>query len=140
MHFSRFPVQVHLSKHYEFRNSGASYDGIPVMASNMDTVGTFEMAKELGKVHLSCDCSKIFILLTSWLIGVWFYEIKCFLHLQSKTGLGVFVFQSSLFTAMHKHYTVEAWKDFANNNRDILQVFIICALLTILNFTTQFRY
>ena len=48
----------------------------------------------------------------------------------------MFVFQSSLFTAMHKHYTVEAWKDFANNNRDILQVFIICALLTILNFTT----
>ena len=54
------------------------------MASNMDTVGTFEMAKELGKVRLSCDCSKSFILLTSWLIGVWFYEIKCFLALVVK--------------------------------------------------------
>jgi len=33
-----------------FRNSGRTYDGIPVMASNMDTIGTFEMAKKLAKV------------------------------------------------------------------------------------------
>ena len=35
---------------YHFRNSKQEYNGIPVMASNMDTVGTFEMAKVLGKV------------------------------------------------------------------------------------------
>jgi len=33
-----------------FRNSGQTYDGIPIMASNMDTIGTFEMAKMLSKV------------------------------------------------------------------------------------------
>lgn len=33
-----------------FRNSGQTYRGVPVMASNMDTVGTFEMATELSKV------------------------------------------------------------------------------------------
>lgn len=35
-----------------FRNSKRTYKGIPVMASNMDTVGTFEMAKALAKVHV----------------------------------------------------------------------------------------
>ncbi|XP_035669747.1 GMP reductase 1-like, partial [Branchiostoma floridae] len=33
----------------KFRNSGQSYSGIPVIAANMDTVGTFEMAKALSK-------------------------------------------------------------------------------------------
>ncbi|ERL92708.1 hypothetical protein D910_10019 [Dendroctonus ponderosae] len=32
-----------------YRNSKQDYNGIPVMASNMDTVGTFEMAKALSK-------------------------------------------------------------------------------------------
>ena len=28
-----------------FRNSGLKYRGVPVMASNMDTTGTFDMAR-----------------------------------------------------------------------------------------------
>jgi len=44
--------QVDLSRSFIFRNSGRTYDGIPVMASNMDTIGTFEMAKKLSKVWL----------------------------------------------------------------------------------------
>ena len=47
----RFTVfQVDLERSYYFRNSKRTYTGIPVMASNMDTVGTFEMAKTLSKV------------------------------------------------------------------------------------------
>ena len=42
--------QVDLTRSFLFRNSGQSYTGIPIMAANMDTVGTFEMAKTLGKV------------------------------------------------------------------------------------------
>ena len=44
---------------YTFRNSGQTYIGIPIMAANMDTVGTFEMAKILHKVSLreSCNCT-----------------------------------------------------------------------------------
>ena len=34
-----------------FRNSKQRYYGIPVVASNMDTVGTFESALELAKVR-----------------------------------------------------------------------------------------
>lgn len=33
-----------------FRNSKQTYTGIPLIASNMDTVGTFEMAIAIGKV------------------------------------------------------------------------------------------
>ena len=32
-------------------NSGHSYNGIPIMGANMDTVGTFEMAKAMAKVR-----------------------------------------------------------------------------------------
>ncbi|XP_014675832.1 PREDICTED: GMP reductase 2-like [Priapulus caudatus] len=68
--------EVDLSRPYIFRNSNVTYEGIPVIASNMDTVGTFEMAKVLAKN----DC----------------------------------------FTTIHKHYSIEEWKEFALNNKDLL--------------------
>lgn len=37
---------------FEFRNSKRIFNGIPIIASNMDTVGTFEMAVELAKNRL----------------------------------------------------------------------------------------
>ena len=43
-------LQVNLKRQFLFRNSKKSYDGIPVIASNMDTVGTFEMARALEQV------------------------------------------------------------------------------------------
>ncbi|ESO82788.1 hypothetical protein LOTGIDRAFT_184590 [Lottia gigantea] len=67
---------VDLTRSFLFRNSGQSYTGIPVMAANMDTVGTFEMAKVLSK-HL-------------------------------------------MFTAIHKHYSVDEWKEFAAQNKAAL--------------------
>jgi len=42
--------QVNLIREFQFRNSGQTYSGIPVMVANMDTTGTFEMAKAMGKV------------------------------------------------------------------------------------------
>lgn len=45
-----FCLQVDLYREITFRNSKRTYKGIPVIASNMDTVGTFEMAKALAKV------------------------------------------------------------------------------------------
>lgn len=46
-----FPLlQVDLCRSFMFRNSGQTYDGVPVMAANMDTVGTFEMAKSFARV------------------------------------------------------------------------------------------
>ena len=34
-----------------FKNSKKTYKGIPVIAANMDTVGTFEMGVTFAKVH-----------------------------------------------------------------------------------------
>ncbi|GJQ66159.1 hypothetical protein Trydic_g4221 [Trypoxylus dichotomus] len=68
---------VNLFRNITFRNSKRTYQGIPVMASNMDTVGTFQMAKALSK--------------------------------------------HGLFTAIHKYYSVEDWKNFAGENPDCLQ-------------------
>ncbi|KAG8596088.1 hypothetical protein GDO81_001729 [Engystomops pustulosus] len=68
--------EVELSRSFTFRNSGQTYEGIPIIAANMDTVGTFEMAKAL------CEFS--------------------------------------LFTAIHKHYTVEEWKNFAATSPECL--------------------
>uniref|UniRef100_A0A6I8Q9G3 GMP reductase n=2 Tax=Xenopus tropicalis TaxID=8364 RepID=A0A6I8Q9G3_XENTR len=69
--------EVELTRSFTFRNSGQSYQGIPIIAANMDTVGTFEMARALCKF--------------------------------------------SLFTAVHKHYTVDEWKDFAASSPDCLE-------------------
>ena len=43
-----------------FRNSKQTYKGIPVMASNMDTVGTFEMAKALSTYGLFTTVHKYY--------------------------------------------------------------------------------
>jgi len=60
--------QVSLEREFKFMHSTASWNGVPIMAANMDTVGTFEMAKELAK--------------------------------------------HKIFTAIHKHYSVEEWNSF----------------------------
>ncbi|XP_066884825.1 GMP reductase 2 isoform X3 [Kogia breviceps] len=69
--------EVDLTRSFSFRNSKQMYSGIPIIAANMDTVGTFEMAKVLCKF--------------------------------------------SLFTAVHKHYSLEQWKEFASWNPDCLE-------------------
>ena len=49
--------QVDLMRSFIFRNSTKTYNGLPVMAANMDTVGTFEMAKALASVSKSRENS-----------------------------------------------------------------------------------
>lgn len=66
--------QVNLEREFTFLHSDVIWKGIPIMAANMDTVGTFEMAKALSK--------------------------------------------HNLFTAIHKHYSLEEWKSFASNTSD----------------------
>lgn len=63
--------EVFLEQNFKFLHSTATWAGIPIMAANMDTVGTFEIAKVLAK--------------------------------------------EKLFTAIHKHYTLEEWNNFLKN-------------------------
>ncbi|RXN22286.1 GMP reductase 1 [Labeo rohita] len=41
--------EVDLQRTFTFRNSKQTYNGIPIIAANMDTTGTFEMAQVLSK-------------------------------------------------------------------------------------------
>ena len=63
--------QVSLEREFKFMHSANTWKGVPIMAANMDTVGTFEMAKELSK--------------------------------------------HKLFTAIHKHYSIEEWGAFLSS-------------------------
>uniref|UniRef100_A0A1A8GFN1 GMP reductase n=1 Tax=Nothobranchius korthausae TaxID=1143690 RepID=A0A1A8GFN1_9TELE len=69
--------EVDLMRSFTFRNSKGSYRGIPIIAANMDTVGTFQMALALH--------------------------------------------QFSVFTAIHKHYSVDDWLEFAKKHPDCLE-------------------
>ncbi|TYA78643.1 GMP reductase [Seonamhaeicola marinus] len=44
--------EVNLEREFKFLHSAATWSGIPIMAANMDTVGTFEMAKVLANKKL----------------------------------------------------------------------------------------
>ena len=44
--------QVDLNRSFRFRNADREWTGIPVTAANMDTVGTFSMARVLGSLGL----------------------------------------------------------------------------------------
>ncbi|KZY64579.1 GMP reductase, partial [Oleiphilus sp. HI0066] len=44
--------QVSLERTYKFKNSGQTWTGVPVIAANMDTVGTFEMAERLASYKM----------------------------------------------------------------------------------------
>lgn len=63
--------QVDLMRSYTFRNSKGSYRGIPIIAANMDTVGTFEMALALHQVWMN---SYFFIQLNN--LNKYFYNVK----------------------------------------------------------------
>ena len=43
-----------LEREHRFLNSGSTWKGIPIVASNMDTVGTMAMAKTLGPEMMTC--------------------------------------------------------------------------------------
>lgn len=41
--------QVRVNRTFQFKHSGREWRGVPIIAANMDTVGTFEMAEQLSK-------------------------------------------------------------------------------------------
>ena len=49
---------VDISREFHFRHTGTEYAGIPIVASNMDTTGTFEMARALDTYKMSVALQK----------------------------------------------------------------------------------
>ena len=61
-------ASVNLDRQYTFMHAQTTWEGVPIMAANMDTVGTFKMALALA--------------------------------------------EHKMFTAIHKHYSLEEWNSF----------------------------
>jgi len=57
--------QVTLIREFNFLHSNINWKGVPIMAANMDTVGTFEMAKALFKKKLFTTIHKHYSI-TDW--------------------------------------------------------------------------
>lgn len=53
-------AEVDIQREFTFRHSRRSYRGIPIIAANMDTVGTFEMARALAPFGLSVALHKYY--------------------------------------------------------------------------------
>lgn len=51
-------LEVDISREFVFLNSHKKYHGIPIIAANMDTTGTMEMARALGQHELSAALHK----------------------------------------------------------------------------------
>ncbi len=49
---------VDISREFRFRNAQVDFHGVPIIAANMDTTGTFEMARALGVFDLSTALHK----------------------------------------------------------------------------------
>jgi len=58
-------ADVDLNRNFNFHNSKVTHKGLPIIASNMDTVGTFEMAAALAK-HGCYTCLHKYHPLESW--------------------------------------------------------------------------
>lgn len=61
----RSRADVDLVREFKFHNSKQVRHGIPIIASNMDTVGTFEMAKALGQ-HKCYTCIHKYYSVDQW--------------------------------------------------------------------------
>jgi len=79
----RSRADVNVSRTYNFRNSKNKWTGVPIIAANMDTTGTFEMA-------------------------IVFKKFQC-------------------LVAIHKHYSVEDWVDFAEKHPECLPYVAVSA-------------
>ncbi len=72
--------QVNLQRTFKFMHTSIEWTGVPIMAANMDTVGTFEMALKLA--------------------------------------------EKELFTAIHKHYSLDEWNSFLSTAPEGIENYI----------------
>lgn len=84
---------VSLERSFKFMHSDVTWTGVPIMAANMDTVGTFEMALALH--------------------------------------------EHRLFTALHKHYTIQQWNEFLAAASEGIENYIAVSTGTGPNDTTK---
>ena len=59
-------ANVDLNRTFKFKHSKLSWTGIPIIAANMDTIGTVEMANELNKFNMLTALHKF---LVNYIVG-----------------------------------------------------------------------
>ena len=74
--------EVDLNRTYKFKHSGQTYTGVPIMAANMDGVGTFDMAVALQE-HNVFTCLKKDYDINAWAA---IHKTLNFRHLAVSTG------------------------------------------------------
>jgi len=79
--------EVTLEREFEFKHTGKIWKGVPVIAANMDTVGTFEMAKKLAKHSLITAIHKHY-LLEDWKKFITSNNKNIMEHIAISTGTG----------------------------------------------------
>lgn len=52
--------EVEVRRRFKFPHSGSTWEGVPIIASNMDTVGTFKMAAALARLGLATSLHKFY--------------------------------------------------------------------------------
>ena len=82
-------TQVDLRRTFKFHNSKGTHQGVPIIASNMDTVGTFEMAAALAKVK---DVNVSLILFPSTFV----FSFKKIFNFLSSSMVVILVFTSTI--------------------------------------------
>ena len=80
-------AEVSLLRNFKFRHSGKTWEGVPVMAANMDTVGTFEMALALAE-HKAFTAIHKHYSIGEWKIFVQAASPEMVQHIAVSTGSG----------------------------------------------------
>ena len=102
---------VNLNRRFKFLNSGKEFCGIPIIAANMDTIGTFKMAKKLAEDGLMTSIHKHYAL----------DELYTFWD-EIKSGLNDFVFYTMGIT----EHDEEKFKAFMKNQEASQHLKYLC--------------
>ncbi|WP_312818914.1 GMP reductase [Kaistella carnis] len=79
--------QVSLDRDFIFRNSQKKWSGVPIIAANMDTVGTFEMAEALSKDKIMTAIHKHYTI-EEWSTFLKNQEDSIYDYIALSTGIG----------------------------------------------------
>jgi len=79
-------AQVELERTFTFLHSKRQWTGIPVIAANMDTIGTFEVAEVLAAHRMLCAVHKHYSL-EAWTAFIERQEASIFEHIMVSTGV-----------------------------------------------------
>lgn len=80
--------EVSLQRTFKFMHSPKTWSGVPIMAANMDTVGTFEMANALAKENLFSTIHKHYTI-KDWTEFLSSSQHNIENHIAVSTGIGV---------------------------------------------------